>query len=109
MILNTLLPKSIHDSVYIGGSSLAEQATIGVEFATKSIATDSGKVIKAQIWDTAGQERYRAITNTYYRNAVGALLPFKAFTTEHRFKGKGWILWFINALSICQNIAPCES
>lgn len=32
--------------------------------------------MKAQIWDTAGQERYRAITNAYYRGAVGALLVY---------------------------------
>ena len=35
-----------------------------------------GKTIKAQIWDTAGQERYRAITNAYYRGAVGALIVY---------------------------------
>lgn len=46
-----------------------------MEFATRSINID-GKVIKAQIWDTAGQERYRAITNAYYRGAVGALLVY---------------------------------
>jgi len=55
--------------------SLETKSTIGVEFATRSIQVDS-KTIKAQIWDTAGQERYRAITSTYYRGAVGALLVY---------------------------------
>lgn len=32
--------------------------------------------VRAQIWDTAGQERYRAVTNAYYRDAVGALLVY---------------------------------
>jgi len=54
---------------------LESKSTIGVEFATRSIAVD-GKTVKAQIWDTAGQERYRAITSAYYRGAVGALLVY---------------------------------
>ncbi len=49
--------------------NLESKSTIGVEFATKSIQTES-KTIKAQIWDTAGQERYRAITSAYVRAAV---------------------------------------
>ncbi|MCO5562619.1 hypothetical protein L7F22_016247 [Adiantum nelumboides] len=55
--------------------ALESRSTIGVEFATRTINVD-GKTIKAQIWDTAGQERYRAITNAYYRGAVGALLVY---------------------------------
>lgn len=55
--------------------NLDSKSTIGVEFATRSIAVDT-KTIKAQIWDTAGQERYRAITSAYYRGAVGALLVY---------------------------------
>jgi len=57
-----------------------EKSTIGVEFATKivNISLDDKEEkdirIKTQVWDTAGQERYRAITNAYYRNAVGAIL-----------------------------------
>uniref|UniRef100_A0A2P2ICX7 Ras-related protein Rab-25 n=1 Tax=Hirondellea gigas TaxID=1518452 RepID=A0A2P2ICX7_9CRUS len=57
-----------------------EKSTIGVEFATRIIGItderdESASVrIKAQVWDTAGQERYRAITNAYYRGALGALL-----------------------------------
>eukprot|EP00922_Rhytidocystis_sp_ex-Travisia-forbesii_P009012 GHVS01013146.1.p1 GENE.GHVS01013146.1~~GHVS01013146.1.p1 ORF type:complete len:225 (+),score=33.91 GHVS01013146.1:124-798(+) len=56
--------------------NLETKSTIGVEFATKSVHLEGGKVIKAQIWDTAGQERYRAITSAYYRGAVGALLVY---------------------------------
>jgi Ras-related protein Rab-11A len=59
-----------------GDFNIESKTTIGVEFATKSIKTSDSKVIKAQIWDTAGQERYRAITNAYYRGAVGALLVY---------------------------------
>jgi len=53
-----------------------EKSTIGVEFATRIIPIADSKKIKAQIWDTAGQERYRAITNAYYRGALGALLVY---------------------------------
>ena len=50
--------------------------TIGVEFATKTVALPNGGTVKAQIWDTAGQERYRAITTAHYRRALGALLVY---------------------------------
>lgn len=50
--------------------------TIGVEFATRITEMDDQKKVKAQIWDTAGQERYRAITNAYYRGALGAVLIY---------------------------------
>jgi len=56
--------------------SAEEKSTIGVEFATRVLPMPDGKRVKAQIWDTAGQERYRAITNAYYRGAVGAILIY---------------------------------
>ncbi|CAK9329946.1 unnamed protein product [Citrullus colocynthis] len=49
--------------------------TIGVEFAYRNIKV-ADKLIKTQIWDTAGQERFRAITSSYYRGALGALLVY---------------------------------
>mmetsp|Transcript_75566 Transcript_75566/g.104546 ORF Transcript_75566/g.104546 Transcript_75566/m.104546 type:complete len:139 (+) Transcript_75566:111-527(+) len=55
--------------------NVSKHATIGVEFGTKQVTVKNSQ-IRAQIWDTAGQERYKAITNSYYRNAVGALLVF---------------------------------
>ena len=65
--------------------SLESKTTIGVEFATKTITTESGHVIKAQIWDTAGQDRYRAIASSYYKGALGALLVYD-ITKEQSFE-----------------------
>jgi len=64
-------------SRYVKGTlPKAPTATIGVEFATRTIPLAVGGTVKAQIWDTAGQERYRAITSSHYRRAVGALLVY---------------------------------
>merc|ERR1712046_418722 len=64
-------------SRYIKGTlPKAPTATIGVEFATRTVHLEYGGTVKAQIWDTAGQERYRAITSAHYRRAVGALLVY---------------------------------
>ncbi|GAV87183.1 Ras domain-containing protein [Cephalotus follicularis] len=54
---------------------LDSKPTIGVEFAYRNVKIGD-KLIKAQIWDTAGQERFRAITSSYYRGALGALLVY---------------------------------
>ncbi|XP_031497893.1 ras-related protein RABA1c-like [Nymphaea colorata] len=54
---------------------LDSKPTIGVEFTNRTV-TIGDKLIKAQIWDTAGQERFRAITTSYYRGALGALLVY---------------------------------
>eukprot|EP00262_Sarcandra_glabra_P003647 TRINITY_DN1439_c0_g1_i1.p1 TRINITY_DN1439_c0_g1~~TRINITY_DN1439_c0_g1_i1.p1 ORF type:complete len:219 (+),score=21.17 TRINITY_DN1439_c0_g1_i1:255-911(+) len=58
-----------------GEFRLDSKPTIGVEFAYRNIRVRD-KLIKAQIWDTAGQERFRAITSSYYRGALGALLVY---------------------------------
>lgn len=54
---------------------MESKSTIGVEFAARVIQVEN-KRLKAQIWDTAGQERYRAITNVYYRGALGVLVIY---------------------------------
>ncbi|XP_058079411.1 ras-related protein RABA6b-like [Magnolia sinica] len=58
-----------------GEFRLDSKPTIGVEFAYRNVRVGD-KLIKAQIWDTAGQERFRAITSSYYRGALGALLVY---------------------------------
>ena len=72
--------------------NIDSKPTIGVEFATKTTNLE-GKVVKNQIWDTAGQERFRAITNAYYRGAVGAIIAFdltksKTFQNVQKWLGE---------------------
>ncbi len=71
--------------------SLESKTTIGVEFATKTITTESGHIIKAQIWDTAGQDRYRAIASSYYKGAVGALLVYDITKTKSFENVEKWL------------------
>ena len=51
------------------------RSTIGADFGSKVVNLE-GKSINLNIWDTAGQEAFRAITNQYYRQAVGTLIVF---------------------------------
>jgi small GTP-binding protein len=57
------------------------QPTLGVEFLTKIVPTDSHR-IQLQLWDTAGQELFRSVTRGYYRGSAGALLLFDLTNRE---------------------------
>ena len=64
--------------------------TIGVDFRVKTIQVENCK-IKMQIWDTAGQERFKAITQTYFRGAHGALLVYSVDNKKSFRNIEGWI------------------
>ncbi|KAH1079836.1 hypothetical protein AAZX31_05G229900 [Glycine max] len=70
---------------------LDSKPTIGVEFAYRNIRVGD-KLIKAQIWDTAGQERFRAITSSYYRGALGAMLVYDISMRSSYENVSKWLL-----------------
>jgi len=73
------------------GFSLNTKATIGVEFAVKTLPLASGSVVKLQLWDTAGQERYRSISKSYYRGAVAGVVVYD-ITDAQSFANVGkWV------------------
>ncbi|SJK86039.1 Rab family, other [Babesia microti strain RI] len=67
------------------------KATIGVEFATRTVPLQTGGTVKAQIWDTAGQERYRSITSAHYRRAVGAVLVYDVTNRQSFTNVQKWL------------------
>lgn len=66
------------------------ECTIGVEFGAKFL-TINNKKIKIQIWDTAGQENFQAITRSYYKGAVGALVVYDITRKETFEHVSNWI------------------
>ncbi|AFZ79508.1 Ras family Rab small GTP-binding protein [Theileria equi strain WA] len=83
---------------YIKGTVPSQsKATIGVEFATRTVPLASGGTVKAQIWDTAGQERYRSITSAHYRRAVGALLVYDITNRQSFHNCRKWLKELRNA------------
>jgi small GTP-binding protein len=66
------------------------QPTLGVEFMTKIVQTESHR-IQLQLWDTAGQEVFRSVTRGYYRGAAGAIVMFD-LTSRDTFDSVGqWL------------------
>ena len=66
------------------------ELTIGVEFGAKTVEI-ADKLVKIQIWDTAGQEAFQAITRTYYKGAVGALLVYDITRKETFLHAIKWL------------------
>ena len=48
-------------------------------------------MIKIQIWDTAGQEAFQAITRTYYKGAIGALLVYDITRKDTFIHATKWL------------------
>merc|ERR1711998_174214 len=67
-------------------------STIGVDFKIRNIKMDDSKVAKLQVWDTAGQERFRAVTQSFYRNAHGVMVVFDLNSLDSFRNVKTWLV-----------------
>ncbi|XP_026160893.1 ras-related protein Rab-32 [Mastacembelus armatus] len=52
------------------------KASIGVDFALKTIEWNTRTVVRLQFWDIAGQERIKNMSRAYYKGAMGAVVVF---------------------------------
>lgn len=59
--------------------------TVGACFYIRKIQVEDGSMVKMHIWDTAGQEKFRALTNSYFRDAQIVVLVYD-ITSEKSFQ-----------------------
>ncbi|VDN01805.1 unnamed protein product [Thelazia callipaeda] len=62
------------------------KATVGVDFATKTLIQSDGTTIRLQLWDISGQDRFSNMTRVYYKDAHGAIVVFDS-TRQNTFDG----------------------
>ena len=53
----------------------AYQATIGIDFLSKTLTLDD-RTVRLQIWDSAGQERFRSLIPSYIRDSSVAVVVY---------------------------------
>jgi Ras-related protein Rab-6A len=64
----------------------AYQATIGIDFLSKTLTLDD-RTVRLQIWDSAGQERFRSLIPSYIRDSSVAVVVYdiaSKYTLEAR-------------------------
>ncbi|CAF1253615.1 unnamed protein product [Adineta steineri] len=66
------------------------QATIGIDFLSKSIDLE-GRTVHLQIWDTAGQERFRSIIPNYIRDSKVAVVVYDVTNSTSFQQTSRWI------------------
>ena len=59
----------------------AYQATIGIDFLSKTMFLDD-RTVRLQLWDTAGQERFRSLIPSYIRDSTVAVVVYDITSIE---------------------------
>ncbi|CAI2379486.1 unnamed protein product [Moneuplotes crassus] len=66
------------------------QATIGIDFLSKTMMVDD-KMVRLQLWDTAGQERFKSLIPSYIQDSSFAIVCFD-ITSKASFENvKTWV------------------
>lgn len=66
------------------------QATIGIDFLSKTMVVDE-KMVRLQLWDTAGQERFKSLIPSYIQDSSFAIVCYD-ITSKQTFEHvKTWV------------------
>jgi len=67
------------------------QATIGIDFLSKTLFLEDGRTVRIQLWDTAGQERFRSLIPSYIRDSSAAIVVYDVTNRKSFERVSGWI------------------
>ncbi|VDN94937.1 unnamed protein product [Brugia pahangi] len=62
------------------------KATVGVDFATRTLIWSDEATLRLQLWDISGQDRFSNMTRVYYKDAHGAIVVFDC-TRQNTYDG----------------------
>ncbi|EMP33488.1 Ras-related protein Rab-6A [Chelonia mydas] len=79
-----------NSSVNVGGTVLADRATIGIDFLSKTMYLED-RTIRLQLWDTAGQERFRSLIPSYIRDSAAAVVVYDITNVNSFQQTTKWI------------------
>ncbi|MFX0000623.1 MAG: GTP-binding protein [Candidatus Hodarchaeota archaeon] len=82
----SLLNRFVHNEF-----SLKYKLTIGVDFLTKILEYEPGKLAKLHIWDIGGQEKFKFLHRSFYEGAFGALVVFDLSRHQTFSSMKEWL------------------
>lgn len=68
----------------------AYQATIGIDFISKTMYLDD-RTVRLQLWDTAGQERFRSLIPSYIRDSSVAVVVYDVTNRQSFLNTNRWI------------------
>jgi Ras-related protein Rab-6A len=69
----------------------AYQATIGIDFLSKTMFLEDKSSIRLQLWDTAGQERFRSLIPSYIRDSSAAVVVYDITNRQSFLNSSKWI------------------
>ena len=87
--------------IYVGKTSIINrfmyesfdnnyQATIGIDFLSKTLSLDD-RTVRLQLWDTAGQERFRSLIPNYIRDSSVAVIVFDITNKQTFLNCDKWV------------------
>merc|ERR1719409_2219081 len=67
------------------------QATIGIDFLSKTMYLEDNRTVRLQLWDTAGQERFRSLIPSYIRDSSVAVVVYDVSNRASFLNTTKWV------------------